>query len=65
MEQDNRESWLNRAAVGMAPLLEALDIRSAWFASGWRRRARALCPMEGHGPMQHDPLDGDDAGDDD
>ncbi|AKH18924.1 transcription elongation protein SprT [Sphingomonas sanxanigenens] len=25
MEQDNRESWLNRVAVGMAPLFEALD----------------------------------------
>ena len=25
MDQDNRESWLNRAAVGMAPLFEALD----------------------------------------
>ena len=24
MEQDNRESWLNRVAVGMAPLFEAL-----------------------------------------
>ena len=25
MEQDNRESWLNRVAAGMAPLFEALD----------------------------------------
>ena len=25
MEQDNRESWLNRMAAGMAPLFEALD----------------------------------------
>lgn len=25
MEQDNRESWLNRVAVGMAPLFSALD----------------------------------------
>ena len=25
MEQDNRESWLNRVAVGMAPWFEALD----------------------------------------
>ncbi len=25
MEQDNRESWLNRMATGMAPLFEALD----------------------------------------
>lgn len=25
MEQDNRESWLNRVATGMAPLFEALD----------------------------------------
>lgn len=25
MEQDNRESWLNRVAVGMAPLFAALD----------------------------------------
>src|SRR3546814_2179720 len=25
MEQDNRESWLNRVARGMAPLFEALD----------------------------------------
>ncbi|OJV33245.1 transcription elongation protein SprT [Sphingomonas sp. 67-36] len=25
MEQDNRESWLNRVAQGMAPLFEALD----------------------------------------
>lgn len=24
MEQDNRESWLNRVAIGMAPLFEAL-----------------------------------------
>lgn len=24
MEQDNRESWLNRVAVGMAPLFDAL-----------------------------------------
>lgn len=23
MEQDNRESWLNRVAIGMAPLFEA------------------------------------------
>jgi hypothetical protein len=25
MEHDNRESWLNRMAIGMAPLFEALD----------------------------------------
>ena len=25
MEQDNRESWLNRVVAGMAPLFEALD----------------------------------------
>src|SRR3546814_4930178 len=25
MEQDNRESWLNRVAAGMAPLFAALD----------------------------------------
>jgi hypothetical protein len=25
MTQDNRESWLNRVAAGMAPLFEALD----------------------------------------
>src|SRR3546814_6354099 len=25
MEQDNRDSWLNRVARGMAPLFEALD----------------------------------------
>ena len=25
MKQDNRESWLNRVAVGMAPLFKALD----------------------------------------
>lgn len=25
MAQDNRESWLNRVAAGMAPLFEALD----------------------------------------
>lgn len=25
MKQDNRESWLNRVAVGMAPLFESLD----------------------------------------
>ena len=25
MEQDNRESWLNRVAIGMAPLFKALD----------------------------------------
>lgn len=25
MEQDNRESWLNRVAAGMAPLFEALN----------------------------------------
>ncbi len=25
MTQDNRESWLNRAAVGMAPLFEVLE----------------------------------------
>ena len=25
MEQDNRESWLNRVAIGMAPLFDALD----------------------------------------
>ena len=24
MAQDNRESWLNRVAAGMAPLFEAL-----------------------------------------
>jgi len=24
-KQDNRESWLNRVAAGMAPLFEALD----------------------------------------
>ena len=24
MDQDNRESWLNRVAAGMAPLFEAL-----------------------------------------
>jgi len=25
MEQDNRESWLNAVALGMAPLFEAVD----------------------------------------
>jgi hypothetical protein len=32
MEQDNRESWLNRVAIGMAPLFDALDMpdRRAW-----------------------------------
>ncbi|VVS96718.1 Transcription elongation protein SprT (fragment) [Sphingomonas aurantiaca] len=25
MEQDNRESWLNRVAIGMAPLFDVLD----------------------------------------
>lgn len=25
MTEDNRESWLNRVALGMAPLFEALD----------------------------------------
>ena len=25
MEQDNRESWLNRVAIGMGPLFKALD----------------------------------------
>ena len=25
MTQDNRESWLNAVAAGMAPLFEALD----------------------------------------
>jgi len=25
MEQDNRESWLNRVAVGMAPLSKTMD----------------------------------------
>jgi hypothetical protein len=25
MTQDNRESWLNRVAAGMAPLFEALE----------------------------------------
>lgn len=24
MDQDNRESWLNRVAIGMVPLFEAL-----------------------------------------
>jgi hypothetical protein len=41
---------LNRVAVGMAPLFAALNT--------------PLCPIAGHGPMQHDPLDPDDeAGD--
>lgn len=25
MEQDNRESWLNRVAIGMAPLFDTMD----------------------------------------
>ncbi|MDR7260362.1 hypothetical protein J2X47_004571 [Sphingomonas sp. BE270] len=48
MEQDNRESWLNRVAAGMAPLFEALDapllarIRVAiGFTSAGRTPARA------------------------
>lgn len=28
MEQDNRESWLNRVAIGMAPLFTALGTPS-------------------------------------
>ena len=40
MEQDNRESWLNRVVAGMAPLFEALD---APFppACGWRSASPA------------------------
>ena len=35
-------------------------------ARKWLETAGApVCPIEGHGPMQHDPLDRDDAGDDD
>ena len=34
-------------------------------ARKWLETAGApVCPIEGHGPMQHDPLDGDEAGDD-
>lgn len=49
MEQDNRESWLNRVALGMAPLFEALDAPlparvaaiCAGIASGaWARSGR-------------------------
>jgi hypothetical protein len=30
-------------------------------ARKWLEQAGApLCPVEGHGPMRHDPLDGDD-----
>src|SRR3546814_7886770 len=46
MEQDNRESWLNRVAAGMAPLFAALDaplparIRVAiGFTSSGRKRS--------------------------
>ncbi|WP_277949218.1 hypothetical protein [Sphingobium sp. LB126] len=27
MTDDNRESWLNRVALGMAPLFDALGVR--------------------------------------
>jgi hypothetical protein len=50
MTQDNRESWLNRVAVGMAPLFEALDaplhrfarsrITAGWSMSRWTMIAR-------------------------
>ena len=90
MEQDNRESWLNRVAAGMGPLFETLDaplpharldtggettapkkqaarmLKCECEACGytvrtarkWLESAGApLCPIEGHGPMSHDPLD--------
>ncbi len=50
MDQDNRESWPNRVAAGRAPLFEALDAPLA---------GAPVCPIAGHGPMQHDPLDED------
>lgn len=40
MEQDNRESWLNWVAAGMAPLFEALDAPLP-PACGWRSASPA------------------------
>ena len=48
MEQDNRESWLNRVAIGMAPLFDALDTplpARVRVAIGFT--LRATCPLAG------------------
>ena len=36
MEQDNRESWFNWVAAGMAPLFEALDPPARAYPRGDR-----------------------------
>lgn len=72
MGQDNRESWLNRMATGMAQLFKALDapltaagpLPPAPCPARYRRRDDAaeeaggapLCPVIDHGLMHHDPL---------
>ncbi len=55
MDHDNRESWLNRVAVGMAPLFEALNaplpsrvrVAIGFTSRGARGRAigRRLCAI--------------------
>ena len=48
MTQDNRESWLNRVAAGMAPLFEALEsplpsrVRVAIGFTSAGRKAKAI-----------------------
>ncbi len=73
MEQDKRESWLSRVAIGMAPCSRPWTL-SCPLVLAWRSvspvavpRARRsastrtigalLCPVEDHGPMRHDPFD--------
>lgn len=61
MEQDNRESWLNRVAAGVAPLFEVLDaplpdrIRVAIGFTSAGRKGKAIsecwdnrCSADGH-----------------
>lgn len=46
MEQDNRESWLNRVAAGMGPLFETLDAplpHRVRVAIGFTRRHLKVC----------------------
>ncbi|CAH0357143.1 hypothetical protein SPH9361_04792 [Sphingobium sp. CECT 9361] len=50
MEQDNRESWLNPVAIGMARLFDALDTPlygGGPRADGWKQRAHPYARSSG------------------
>jgi hypothetical protein len=56
MTQDNRESWLNRVAAGMAPLFEALDAPCP-RACAWRSASPARAQGQGDRRVLGQPLE--------